>query len=108
VNKHPIHHGVGFVCECKDGYVGDGQFCADLDECAISADGTRAADIPHQCDPLASCTNTDASYTCTCPDVSSFVNSSHRVLRLERQNFKLKHSQFRQRIFIFKQKLTTF
>ena len=55
-----------FECTCKTGYVGDGQFCADENECLT---GTN------QCDPLADCTNTDASYTCTCPTVSSEIIS---------------------------------
>lgn len=59
-----------FECTCKTGYVGDGQFCADENECLT---GTS------QCDPLADCTNTDASYTCTCPTVSSEIISFYPI-----------------------------
>jgi hypothetical protein len=45
------------ICSCVGGFSGDGQDCADIDEC-----GTKAA----ACDPNASCSNTIGSYDCTC------------------------------------------
>ena len=45
------------VCSCSGGFSGDGQVCADIDEC-----GTKTA----ACDPNASCGNTIGSYDCTC------------------------------------------
>jgi len=49
-----------YTCTCKTGYTGDGEFCADINECADPS--------TNGCDELAECANTDASYTCTCPD----------------------------------------
>jgi len=47
-------------CACDEGYAltpaGDG--CVDVDECAGGA----------VCDAAATCTNTEGSYTCTCPE----------------------------------------
>ena len=53
-----------YTCTCIEGYEGDGQFCADINECAPVA---RIGN--NDCDVLATCNNTDASYTCTCPPV---------------------------------------
>jgi hypothetical protein len=45
-------------CSCKEGYVGDGETCDDVDECANSS----------PCDDNAVCTNTPGSYTCACQE----------------------------------------
>ncbi len=47
----------GFSCTCRPGYVGDGQSCADLDECAVANGG---------CDQT--CTNGVGSFACSCDD----------------------------------------
>lgn len=44
-------------CACKDGFVGNGTQCFDIDECAIDSAG---------CDLYADCSNTQGSYACTC------------------------------------------
>ena len=45
------------VCTCKDGYVGDGKSCTDVDECAAT---------PGPCGANANCANTPGGYLCTC------------------------------------------
>ncbi len=45
------------TCICNQGYDGDGFSCSDLDECTLGTD---------QCDPNATCTNTEGGYDCTC------------------------------------------
>ena len=43
---------------CRDGFVNDNGFCADVDECADDIAG---------CDPVATCTNTEGAFECACP-----------------------------------------
>lgn len=47
----------GTTCGCDPGYSGDGQTCADVDECQTGNGG---------CDANAACTNTDGGRTCAC------------------------------------------
>lgn len=45
----------GYTCECIDGFVFNGETCADLDECASAV-----------CDQNASCQNVDGGFLCSC------------------------------------------
>ncbi|XP_078697472.1 uncharacterized protein LOC144925368 [Branchiostoma floridae x Branchiostoma belcheri] len=45
-------------CKCNSGFLGNGEHCADIDECSA-----EIAD----CLPEASCRNTEGSYRCECP-----------------------------------------
>lgn len=47
----------GPVCDCNDGWEGDGTTCDDVDECAIDNGG---------CDDNATCTNTEGDRDCDC------------------------------------------
>jgi len=49
----------GYNCSCKDGYTGDGQNCADIDECAAQVNPCVTVAKPE-------CMNTDGSYNCLC------------------------------------------
>ncbi|CAH2307097.1 uromodulin [Pelobates cultripes] len=55
-------------CSCKDGFVGDGFFCSDIDECAYS--------WSNNCSSTDICLNTFGSYTCDCRNgyIKSFRN----------------------------------
>ncbi|CAH1775918.1 unnamed protein product [Owenia fusiformis] len=49
------------LCTCKEGYVGTGKYCTDIDECAIDINSTL-------CDKNARCVNNPGNYTCICED----------------------------------------
>ncbi|CAJ0945420.1 unnamed protein product [Ranitomeya imitator] len=49
-------------CNCKDGFIGDGFNCSDIDECAYSWSNNCSYGM---------CQNTVGSYTCACP--SGFI-----------------------------------
>eukprot|EP00039_Didymoeca_costata_P023915 m.8673 g.8673 ORF g.8673 m.8673 type:complete len:2246 (+) comp3940_c0_seq1:246-6983(+) len=46
-----------FDCQCRDGYIGDGETCIDVNECDLDMD---------TCTPRHPCINTDGSYFCEC------------------------------------------
>ncbi|KAK1345003.1 hypothetical protein QTO34_013707 [Cnephaeus nilssonii] len=48
-----------FKCSCREGWIGNGIKCIDLDECS---NGT------HQCSINAQCVNTPGSYRCACSE----------------------------------------
>ncbi|XP_069838064.1 uromodulin-like [Dendropsophus ebraccatus] len=57
---------VGYVeCNCKEGFIGDGFTCSDIDECAYSWSNNCSYGI---------CRNTFGSFTCDCP--SGFTSSA--------------------------------
>eukprot|EP00049_Salpingoeca_infusionum_P004835 m.84457 g.84457 ORF g.84457 m.84457 type:complete len:770 (+) comp12746_c2_seq1:175-2484(+) len=63
-----VLEGQAYCEQCQSGYEGDGLLdgngCSDVDECKRVAQGL----MPEICDPLASCVNTEGSYTCgACP-----------------------------------------
>ncbi|CAK8680217.1 unnamed protein product [Clavelina lepadiformis] len=59
-----------YVCECVDGYTGNGFVCLDAYECAENRSlcpiGVGCASDP--CGVNATCTDTDGSYYCDCPE----------------------------------------
>ncbi|XP_063788464.1 uromodulin-like [Pseudophryne corroboree] len=60
---------LGFLqCSCKEGFIGDGLACSDIDECAYSWSNNCSVGI---------CKNTFGSYFCVCP--SGYTNSSGNV-----------------------------
>ena len=61
-----------FECICNPGYFGDGFLCTDSNECGdlpIVTDVNEIEDhthFTHECNDVATCSNTDGSYNCTC------------------------------------------
>ncbi|XP_040211652.1 uromodulin-like [Rana temporaria] len=58
-------------CVCMDGYIGDGNDCTDIDECAYP--------WTHSC-PEGICENTDGSYICRCPNGGIALNGTCKVI----------------------------
>jgi hypothetical protein len=50
-----INGNTGFECSCPHGFVGNGTYCEDEDECATNP-----------CDARATCVNTPGSFNCSC------------------------------------------
>ncbi|CAD5125802.1 DgyrCDS14008 [Dimorphilus gyrociliatus] len=48
-------------CECKGGFLVDGNVCVDIDECT-----TDDPEHKHQCKDHSTCLNTKGGYNCTC------------------------------------------
>ncbi|CAH1243104.1 FBN2 [Branchiostoma lanceolatum] len=66
----------GYTCgSCGSGLAGNGEQCADLNECMLYVNGTAA----HQC-VNAQCVNTAGSYTCVCPQGFHKEGGSHVCL----------------------------
>ncbi|KAM4697752.1 uromodulin-like [Rhinophrynus dorsalis] len=60
---------LGFLeCTCKDGFIGDGFSCSDIDECAYSWSNNCSSGL---------CQNTFGSYTCACG--SGYTKSSGNI-----------------------------
>jgi hypothetical protein len=49
----------GFICTCKDGFLGDGKVCKDIDECASNST---------QCHEHSTCKNYAGTYKCECDE----------------------------------------
>uniref|UniRef100_A0A1I7STZ4 EGF-like domain protein n=1 Tax=Bursaphelenchus xylophilus TaxID=6326 RepID=A0A1I7STZ4_BURXY len=58
INALCINTRGGYICECQNGYKGDGVYCEDVDECSSIK----------PCHPLARCSNLNGTYMCTCPE----------------------------------------
>ncbi|CAL9688125.1 unnamed protein product [Knipowitschia caucasica] len=47
--------GSAYICSCREGFVGDGSICQDVDECQLG-----------RCHPDAGCYNSQGSFNCEC------------------------------------------
>ncbi|XP_078494191.1 uncharacterized protein LOC100183596 [Ciona intestinalis] len=50
---------MAYTCKCEDGYIGNGSWCADDDECSNNM---------HACHVYAECENEEGDYDCECMD----------------------------------------
>ncbi|XP_053327970.1 uromodulin-like [Spea bombifrons] len=62
-----VHLGVT-ECSCKDGFIGDGLTCSDIDECAYSWSNNCSSNV---------CINTFGSFECACR--SGFIKTSRDI-----------------------------
>ncbi|KAI6068034.1 Nidogen-2 [Aix galericulata] len=60
--------GLGYTCECADGYRGDGRGCQDVDECEEGLS---------QCGPFSVCLNAPGSYRCECRSGYRLAEDGH-------------------------------
>uniref|UniRef100_A0A8B9IE11 Nidogen 2 n=1 Tax=Anser cygnoides TaxID=8845 RepID=A0A8B9IE11_ANSCY len=65
--------GLGYTCECADGYRGDGRGCQDVDECGEGLS---------QCGPFSVCLNAPGSYRCECRSGYWLAEDGHACVPL--------------------------
>uniref|UniRef100_A0A8B9C0H1 Nidogen 2 n=1 Tax=Anser brachyrhynchus TaxID=132585 RepID=A0A8B9C0H1_9AVES len=65
--------GLGYTCECADGYRGDGRGCQDVDECGEGLS---------QCGPFSVCLNAPGSYRCECRSGYRLAEDGHACVPL--------------------------
>ncbi|XP_041839000.1 nidogen-1-like [Melanotaenia boesemani] len=73
--------GLQFSCECTTGFIGDGRYCVDMDECQ---------ETPRVCGPNAVCSNQPGTFRCECS--TGFVFASDGKTCIE-ENRPVDHCQ---------------
>ncbi|KAK6026382.1 calcium binding EGF domain protein, partial [Ostertagia ostertagi] len=61
------------ICQCKEGFEGDGFNCTDVNECLRT---------PHVCDRNAECLNREGSFICTC--MTGFAGNGYNCTKTKR------------------------